>query len=327
MFRVLRGRGQLRANDCRGELVRGVAGKHWVDEARSRGLSGAAPKVFLRLADGRAYIAKRPTKQHVGARECIMEHLIARLGAVLPVRFTRSRVARLALPEAEGVHFLSEFFLKPSEQLLHGVEAFALALDTNKEAVFDEVHTGAGAEQEFYTLSMVKEVLMEVAWPRQTGAALVESFARMIAFDALLGVQDRHAQNWGIVHDTITKTRRFAPLFDSARGLYLRIDDAKLEKHRSSRPFMCDYAARATPLVGTGDGPCNHFGLFKAMLNAYDPPAVHSALRVVESATRDRVRSVLRSFDPLLSSTRLEMIDDLVACRRATLHQMAADAR
>jgi hypothetical protein len=225
------------------------------------------------------------------------------------------------------VHFLSEFFLRPSEQLLHGVEAFAMALDTNRDAFLKDVHTGAGAEQEFYTLSMVKDVLMEVAWPRASGASLVQAFARMIAFDALLGVQDRHAQNWGLIHDTVTRTRRFAPLFDSARGLYLRIDDAKLQRSQNDRRFMLDYAARATPLIGTGEGKCNHFDLFKAMLRVYEAPAAHSALRVVECATRDRIRSVLRSFDPLLSPVRLEMIEELVAHRRATLQQLAADAR
>ena len=78
------------------------------------------------------------------------------------------------------------------------------------------------AERSFYTIEFLVEVLKKRAGSDENAVAMVEAFGRKLAFDALVGAQDRHAENWGIVEHigNPTEGRHFAPIFDTSRGLF-----------------------------------------------------------------------------------------------------------
>jgi hypothetical protein len=218
---------------------------------------------------------------------------------------------------------MSRYFLRRGrESLLHGVEAAAMVLAVDKGVLQADVHKSR-REQEFYTLDLIREVLAHVAQPAALADVLLAAFGRMVAFDAALGIKDRHAQNWGLIEDIATGTRRFAPLFDTARGLFVWMDDGKLSEEcaKDRDGFIRKYAERSRPLIGTGTkGPCNHFDLFACLLNTYPAHVAHEARRVVASLVPDRVVGLLRrEFGGLLSPLRLELICDLLEYRRRVL--------
>lgn len=292
-----------------------------IDDKRSVG--GAAPKAIVVVSANEQYIAKAPSKPNSTARECVTEYLISRLGKLLELKVARSRLAILPGSGADwDVRFMSRVFLKPgTEQLRHGIDLVAAAFDMEKERLVQEIRPGEPEERRFYTVELVEEVLAKTGRTLKEAESLRRGFARMAAFDALIGTNDRHSENWGIVENVIDAEapRRFAPIYDTARALFWNYSDAQLEEKggtpRDRRHFIQNYADSSRPLITSGDATDNHFRVVEKTLRTRSmlPAALRELLAKYDPG---HVRRLLQSeFGRLLSRIRLELIDDLLTYR------------
>ena len=313
-----------------------------VHDASSYSILGDAPKVLLihRASRGleHAFIAKAPRRE--GPRECVTEHLISCIGQKLPLRLAKWKLARLRprpglVPGSEDprsrnfcpedVRFMSRFFLHPGETLVHGVELVAQCFDVDEGEIKKEL-TNRRDERQFYTVSLIDQVLQESA-ARDPGSyqKLRDGFARMMAFDALIGANDRHPQNWGVIVSTRHRTvpPRFSPLFDTARGLFWNHTDARLrerEERGDQQRFIEKYARKSTPLVGLEhEANPNHFELIDYLVNRHPSggfgAAIRSLFRAFEPQHLDRV--LQRSAGQYFSRLRLKFIAQLLRFRYA----------
>ena len=77
-----------------------------------------------------------------------------------------------------------------------------------------------------------------------THAELFMDFLDMCMFDALVGNQDRHAKNRGIIervkkHSELKELKeRFAPIFDTARGFFWNYQDNRISKYLVKESMM-----------------------------------------------------------------------------------------
>jgi hypothetical protein len=282
-----------------------------------------------------AYIAKASRKH--GPRECVTEALISAIGIGLPVRLAKWRLA--VVPGGEfgdpDVRFMSRYFLDTTrrEILTHGIELFAIAFGMEEKAVRREIPRNA--ESEFYTVDLVEDVLTQTGRTPQEQAALLDGLGRMLAFDALVGANDRHPRNWGVVQSAIdpNASYRFAPVFDTARGLFWNFSDAQLVKKTQDlgrERFIEKYAGESKPLIGVpGTGACNHFDLVHHILSSdRGRPTARSVRSVINSFSMSVCEDTIHDrFGRLLSRYRLELIRDLLAFRNARLKQLCQDRR
>ncbi|MDP1728281.1 MAG: S24 family peptidase [Bacteroidota bacterium] len=76
------------------------------------------------------------------------------------------------------------------------------------------------AARELFTFEFIKDAIRSV-YPNCFETLLI-GLVRLLAFDAVVGNNDRHFYNWGIIDfkKNTTKLPTFAPIYDSARGLY-----------------------------------------------------------------------------------------------------------
>lgn len=296
-------------------------------------LGGDAPKSFINfpVRGGalytHAYIAKGARKQ--GPRECVTEALISVAARSLPLRVARSRLAIVpgaAFAEPD-VRFMSRYFLDTErrESLTHGVELVAIAFDMDAEAVKKEIPRSA--ESDFYTLDLVEEVLKLVGRSEAERGDLLTGLGQMLGFDAIVGANDRHPRNWGIVQSAIDPAApyRFAPIFDTSRGLFWNFSDVQLvkkEREGNRQLFLEKYANDSRPLIGIpGTAACNHYDLVRYIMST-DPkrPLAKGVRRVVGAFSVARCERNLHSeFGRILSRYRLELIRDLLALRSAQL--------
>src|ERR1700744_5407356 len=91
------------------------------------------------------------------------------------------------------------------------------------------------------------EVQRNIAVCRSFGVpAPLEWWAKTLAFDALIGNTDRHAENWGLLrggpNDPATKWT-MAPSFDNGPSLGYEIPEAQLEQ-RSTPAAIAQYIAK-----------------------------------------------------------------------------------
>lgn len=303
-----------------------LKGPYEVHGVEKYGLIGDAPKNYIVFPD-RAFIAKKPRKE--GPIECVTEYLIARIGRQLPLRVAEGGLVRLPTPAGSppDVRFLSRQFLNlaDGDQLVHGAQLVATCFDIDQDGLFKEVDRGN--EPEFFTVTLVADVLSSIATSVAEADALRAGFARMIAFDALVGANDRHAQNWGVVQNAAHegRARVFSPIFDTARGLFWNHDESQLEamdqKGRAAQ--VARYANRSAPLVGidTAKKP-NHFDVIAYMVAR--PHFCTPVRQVIRAFEPDAVARLLHhEFKRLLSRRRLEYIDALLRFRHATLSRLA----
>lgn len=249
-------------------------------------VSGEAPKDFLRVYEygaGRkanpntwpAYIAKIGVKWY--PNESITEHLLTRLGQSMGAAVTPSR-----LMWVQGqLRFLSRYFLREKESLIHGAEIFAEHL-ADKEFVEKVEH--AEQSRNVFTFQVVEESIRSL-FPEQAGQ-IMDDFVRLLAFDALVGNNDRHYYNWGVItHLEGRRPPRLAPIYDTARALLWNEPETKLAQIESQKQipaFMERYVQKCLPKTGwDGFESPNHFQLIEAI--ARSRPRFKNILQNIDS--------------------------------------------
>jgi HipA-like C-terminal domain len=283
---------------------------------------GATEKDILEdPQSGNLYIAK------LGGRnndlEVMTEYAIFLVGRSLGVLVADARIASYN----GRLRFLSKYFLdrRKSEELVHGMQLFSELYDENTvTAVLGDERS----EQEMFRVQAVKAAFG--AHYLQYGPHLEDDlfggFVSMLTHDALIGVMDRHHENWGVI---VQRGReddppRFAPLYDSARGLFCNVTDSQMASRflvgeRGERE-LDKYVAKSRPLVGCegllvprGRKFVTHDQLLAAVYRAY-PNQRERILRILASYDWRRVRDDLNRDLAVLCSARRRML--ILRCLR-----------
>lgn len=287
-------------------------------------VGGATVKDILEdPASGARFIAK------LGGRdndlEVMTEYAIYLVGRSLGVSVAQARIARFL----GSLRFLSQYFLDESkpEELVHGMQLFKELYDENtvKCVLGNEL-----SEQALFSVQAVKAAFG--AHYLQYGAHIEDElfggFVSMLTHDALIGVQDRHHENWGVIvqRDVGGTPPRFAPLYDSARGLFCNEPEARLGRYLGGAEGLQrldGYVARARPLVGFdglkpsgGRRYVTHAQLLAAVFREY-PGYRERINKILEAYDWHVVRKDLtQELAPLCSARRRALV---LACLRRRL--------
>jgi hypothetical protein len=239
-------------------------------------VGGATEKDVLEdPRSGSRYIAK------LGGRnsdlEVMTEYAIYVVGNSLGLPVAHGRIARYR----GRLRFLSQYFLdtRKAEELVHGVQLFRELYDDN---TVKGVLGNQQREQAMFSVQAVKNAFGAhyVHYGNDVEEKLFAAFVAMLTHDALIGVQDRHHENWGVIvqRGTDAPAPRFAPLYDSARGLFCNETDAQLAKKDAwnKTSFLTRYVGRARPLFGftgatsrSGRSYLTHVELLAEVFRAY----------------------------------------------------------
>ena len=77
----------------------------------------------------------------------------------------------------------------------------------------------------------------------------------LLVLDALIGNNDRHFYNWGIIRDLENKVKpKFSPIYDTARGLYWNVHDitidTKMNNPKDLDKYIQKYCNDSSPKIG-----------------------------------------------------------------------------
>jgi hypothetical protein len=267
-----------------------------VEEMGSVG--GATLKDVLEDPDtGYRYIAK------LGGRnsdlEVMTEYAIYLVGRTLPISIADARIARFR----GRLRFFSRYFLETTaaEELVHGMQLFNELYD---ETTVKGVLGHTRREQEMFTVQAIKAAFGAhyFHYGVHVEEELFGGFVAMLTHDALIGVMDRHHENWGVIvqRERLGTVPRFAPLYDSARGLFCNYVEDRLvteflgntEDHKRR---LNKYVARARPLIGFTDlvaaqkgGYITHPDLLAAVRRRHGQPVPEVRKGQLTGAVRQR---------------------------------------
>jgi hypothetical protein len=290
-------------------------------------LRGVAQKDLLEdPATGDWYIAKLGQRQN--DLEVMTEFIIFLVGRNIGAAVAD---AKMAIFRGQ-TRFLSKYFLdRDKEELVHGIQLFQELYD---QSTLEEVIGNQAREQAMFTVQAIRAAFGAHYMEYGAGveAALFEGLVDMIVHDAIIGVQDRHHENWGLIvqRGTAGPPPRFSPLFDSARGLFCNESNADLRRRfvgEAGLKRLNGYAQRSRPLMGweglvpqQGRKYLTHEQLVAAIYR--DEPAMRPRIRAMLSAydwkgLRDDVRHQI----PMCNSHRLSLILMILKRRIALINR------
>ena len=212
-------------------------------------ISGDAPKDFITDKEHRPghrskvnpkdkYIAKVGSKYY--PLESVMEQLITRIGQCFGLKIADSK---LRIVEGQ-VRFLSKYFLKSGEQLTHGAEIYEFSLGKENYAELAE----SKEEKDFFTFQMTCEAIKTI-FP-DADEKIILGYIEMLTFDAIIGHNDRHPYNWGVIVPLKKGFKlRFAPVFDTARALFWNIPEKRVVNMLTNKMAFEAYIEKCLPPI------------------------------------------------------------------------------
>jgi len=283
-------------------------------------IAGDAPKDFTTDKEYRPghrsrtnpydkFIAKVGSKFY--PLESITEQLITRIGQSFGLKIADSKLRIIN----GQVRFLSRYFLKGGEQLTHGAEIYEYSLGKeNYQELSDRKR-----EAEYFTFQMTRETIHQL-FPSE-GVGIVGLYIEMLAFDALIGHNDRHPYNWGVIVPIRKKSKpRFAPVFDTARALYWNIPESKIVIMNKDEAAFDAYIRKCSPPVGW-DRAKNvaFFDLIGLIWNDFPEYRKHID-KFLDQRKMDDVEAIItKEFRTLISEDRCELIKKCLHRRQKLL--------
>jgi hypothetical protein len=289
---------------------------------RDVAITGDAPKDFvqiyqygmasrLNVSNWPKFIAKVGHKWY--PTESITEHFLTRLGQRLGFRMADSK---LVMGRGQ-LRFCSRYFLKSGYSLTHGAELFWGYLG-DRELV--EGIEAANESRNFFSFQFVQDAILH-RYP-DNSFELLDDFVRMLIFDAIVGNNDRHFYNWGVLeHPEGKLPPKFSPIYDTARAFFWNTPEAKLEAlYRSRQQYrrkIADYIKSSRPKIGW-DG-CQNLNHFELVAKLYEcSEQWKSLVRDIKTHTFLREAESLLyggEFSDLMSDLRKRVVLDSLDAR------------
>ena len=297
-------------------------------------VDGDAPKKFIGVYEyplpqhrhkrnkrnWRHYIAKTGHKWY--PIESITELLMNRLGNVFGLKMAESRIAMIN----GQLRFLSLYFLQSDkEELVHGAEILAGYL--NETSAYIEEVDEQKMSRAFFTLQVIEDAVSYLFLYQKD--EILHELVRLIIFDALVGNNDRHFFNWGVIRSVENHFQpSFSPVYDTARGLFWNYSENKLkdivEVNKNVDKHIRKYSKGSRPKIGwEGETDPNHFLLFRKIYENefYIKKTEVKAMLAPEMLGR-MLSEVRQNFHSLMSMNRITMICKCIEYRFNELRKM-----
>ncbi len=289
-------------------------------------LDGDAPKQFIKAyfhtpggkvkkskpSSWISFIAKTAEKWY--PHESVIEFMINRIGQELGLKMNGIRLVR-----ANGqIRFLSQYFLRPHEALIHGAEICGHFLEDMEFAA--RVANDKKTARDLFTFEFIEQAIQAV-FPN-AAESILEDLVRMITFDALVGNNDRHFYNWAVVRSPDRENAQpyLAPLYDSSRGLLWNISDEKIvhnyQTQKNGSNFVGKYVKNAYPRISIEGNPeVDHFALLAFLKEKRQPYRPIIETMASTSSEQKVLQLVEREFRRHFVHERMEMTIQILKTR------------
>lgn len=175
-----------------------------------------------------------------------------------------------------------------------------LFVDTHKEEHIDAVayiKENNEKRSKFYTLENIKKCLDKL------DEQLFYQFLKIMIFDALVGEQDRHEENWGITRRN--KNYELSPLYDNGCNLLREFyKNENAEKYYIGQKSFDSYIRRSKTLIYREDGKkYGHFELIKYLYKIY-PNEVKKEISNLKRLTDSSIENIVNKIPDNIITTK-----------------------
>jgi hypothetical protein len=296
--------------------------KYELEKVTFLSVMGDAPKDFSTDSGYRpGHRSKQQRKESfiakVGSKfyptESITEQLITRIGQTYKLTIADSKLRML-----DGqVRFMSKYFLRRGlDQLTHGAEIFERCLGKEEYRELQEKKK----ESEYFSFQMTCEAVQN-AFPEHE-VRIISKMVEMLTFDALIGHNDRHPYNWGVIVPVRkVGTPRFAPVYDTARALFWQNDEDYIRQAlEDNSPKLAKYIRKCVvPLGWDGETKVDFFRLIGLIWSCYECYRPNIEKFLASPPLEKSIQCVDKEFGLLMSRNRRELIKKCLRRRQELL--------
>lgn len=166
----------------------------------------------------------------------------------------------------------------------------------------------------FYTISNIKKRLDEL------DKRLFEDFIKVMVFDALVGEQDRHEENWGIKQ--IGNQYKFSPLYDNGCNLLRNFKDESYAKdYYIGKKNFDAYINKSKTIIYKEDNKTQykHFELIEYLNENYND-IIKKEILNLNKLTNEKIEEIVEKIpEDLLTKIHKEYIIKYLKKRRDIL--------
>ena len=283
---------------------------------------GDAPKDFI--TDREEQILQRTRKipfnryiAKVGSKfypiESVVEQYLTHVGQCYELKIADSKLRIVA----GQVRFMSKYFLHKYEQLTHGAEILALSIGKAEYKQIEEKKM----ESEYFSFQMVCEAIA-AAFPDENDE-IIGGLIEMLTFDALIGHNDRHPYNWGVIVP-LKKNKKpsFSPVYDTARALFWNVPENRVKQMMTDRNQLDKYIRKCEPpFCWDKETNVDFFRLIGLIWNGYErhQDKIETFLNV--APLDDSIQILDADFSRLMSAERRELIKRCLHLRHKLLSE------
>ncbi len=166
----------------------------------------------------------------------------------------------------------------------------------------------------FYTISNIKATLDKI------DKSLFNDFLKIMLFDALVGEQDRHEENWGV--KKINGKYMISPLYDNGCSLLKEFKDEKFaEKYYNGEKNFGAYIRRSKVIIYKEDNSraYKHFELIEYLNKDYHDVLNHEINNLQKLTNKTILNIVNKIPNDLLTCKHKEKIIEYLEKRRDIL--------
>lgn len=301
-------------------------------------VGGDAPKDFISVYEsGEADLSKpRQWNKHIAKvghkwypLESISEHLLNRIGEVLGLNMAKSQLRVIH----GQLRFLSRYFLKEDEIMVHGAQIYSTYLLENDDHFVQEIEN-QNLARKLLTFQFTEEAIKGM-FPYQC-ETIMNHLVELLVFDAITGNNDRHFYNWAIItHIEGKYPPKFSPIYDSARGLLWNEREVNIEKkyyyHKNGKTLfnhsnIDKYLQSSRPKIGwegwQGTQEINHFQLIEQIIRSY-PIHRNTCKRLLNNVYLQAILKLLKEeFTTFYTPQRLFLMEECLRKRFQILNQL-----
>lgn len=213
----------------------------------------------------------------------------------------------LALDENNKLGILNYLFVNIHEE--EHIDAIAYIKKENEK------------RSEFYTLENIKKILDTL------NTDLFYQFLKIMIFDALIGEQDRHEENWGMIKKN--GIYKLSPLYDNGCNLLREFHEKEYaEKYYSGLKDFNSYIRRSKTLIYKNDGSTyKHFELIEDLYKKY-PEQIKKEILNLEKLTDLKIENIVNKIpDNIITEKHKEYIIKYIKERKILLLNIIKERR
>lgn len=234
--------------------------------------------------------------------------MLNRLGMVFGLQMANSRIAMIG----GQLRFLSQYFLHSGkEELVHGADILAGYL--NESIRYVEEVDEQKMTRDLFTLQVIEEAVANLFLCQKD--EIMHELSRLVILDAVVGNNDRHFFNWGVIRSVESCFQPFfSPIYDTARGLFWNYSESKItnivEINKITDSHIRKYCKDSRPKIGwEGERNPNHFQLFNQIYtNEFHITKGEVREMLAPKVLEHMIAEVKKNFLPLMSVNRVTLI-------------------